>query len=210
MTKARSTATLRGLLQDNWYVLLVAGIAVLIAVAGPHAGHALRYDRAAILHGQWWRVLTGNFVHLGWSHLWLNLAGWLLVWLLFKDHVPIRTWIIATVFCSLGVGLGLLWGSPDLEWYVGLSGLLHGYFVVGALLSIRMGYRFELLLVASVIAKLAWEQTVGPLPGSEKYSGGHVVVDAHLYGALAGLVLALLPMRWIAGESVKPSASQSR
>jgi len=198
---------LKHLLRDNWFALLIAGMALLIALAGPHASQWLRYDRTAILHGQWWRLLTGNFVHLGWSHLWLNLAGWLLVWLLFQAQIPVKTWISATVFCSLGVGLGLLWGSPHIVWYVGLSGVLHGYFVVGALLSIRMGYRFELLLLALVIAKLTWEQNVGPLPGSEKYSGGHVVVDAHLYGAISGALLAVLPRRWVLA---KPPASGSQ
>lgn len=187
----------KALLRDNWFALLIAGTALAVALAGEHAALWLRYDRSAIQHGQWWRLLTGNFVHLGWSHLWLNLAGWLLVWLLFKTHVPVKAWGIATVFCSLGVGLGLLWGSPHLSWYVGLSGVLHGYFVIGALLSIRLGYRFELLLLALVIGKLIWEQNVGPLPGSEKYSGGHVVVDAHLYGAISGALLAILPRRWI-------------
>lgn len=188
---------LKELLRDNWFALLIAGTALAIALGGQHTALWLRYDRGAILHGQWWRLLTGNFVHLGWSHLWLNLAGWLLVWLLFKAQVPVKTWIAATVLCSLGVGVGLLWGSPHLEWYVGLSGVLHGYFVIGALLSIRMGYRFELLLLALVVAKLTWEQNVGPLPGSEKYSGGHVVVDAHLYGAISGALLAALPKRWL-------------
>ena len=201
MTLQTPSVTAKDLLRDNWFALLIAGTALMIALAGPAAGHWLRYDRIAILHGQWWRLFTGNFVHLGWSHLWLNLAGWVLVWLLFKAQMPLKTWFVSTVFCGLGVGLGLLWGAPDLSWYVGLSGLLHGYFIVGALISIRMGYRFELLLVALILAKLAWEQTVGPLPGSEKYSGGHVVVDAHLYGAISGVLLAALPKRWILAKA---------
>lgn len=189
------------LARSNAVLLVIAGAALMIAVAGPGAGHWLRYDREAILHGQWWRLLTGNFVHLGWPHLWLDLAGLLLVWLLFKDHIPTRAWIATTLFSCLGVGLGLLWFSPHLTWYVGLSGALHGMFATGAILSIRMGYRFEFVLIALLAFKLFWEQHFGPLPGSEEYSGGHVVVDAHLYGAISGAVLALLPKRWITGRA---------
>jgi membrane associated rhomboid family serine protease len=40
-----------------------------------------------------------------------------------------------------------------------------------------------------VCGKLLWEQAVGPLPGSAEVAGGKVIVDAHLYGAIGGLVL---------------------
>ena len=43
-----------------------------------------------------------------------------------------------------------------------------------------------------VAGKLAWEQFAGPLPGSESGSGGPVIVDAHLYGAVGGLLAAVL------------------
>ena len=75
--------------------------------------------------------------------------------------------------------------------YVGLSGVLHGLFVSGCLMDIRNGHRDALLLFILISAKLAWEQVSGPLPGSESTAGGHVVVDAHLYGALSGVVLVL-------------------
>lgn len=185
-------------LREHRVVLIIVAAAVAIAAAGPAAGEWLRYDRGAIIqHGQWWRLFTGNFVHLGWPHLSLDLAGLVLVWLLFRPQIAERVWAIATVFCSLGVGVGLLWRMPDLQWYVGLSGMLHGLFVAGALLCIRQGYRFELLMIALVVGKLVWEHTMGPLPGSEHYSGGHVVVQAHLYGAVSGALLGLLlPLRW--------------
>ena len=43
-------------------------------------------------------------------------------------------------------------------------------------------------IVLSVVAKLAWEQVAGPLPFSEATAGGGVVIAAHLYGAVGGLV----------------------
>lgn len=194
---AAALPRLQALARQNWFVLVIAAVALVIQAAGPEAAHALRYDRAAILHGQWWRLLTGNLVHMGWPHLWLNLAGLLLVWLLFKDQIPDRVWVISLLVSSLGVGLGLLWGAPHLAWYVGLSGALHGLFTTGALLCVRRGYRFEILLLVLVVIKLTYEQNVGPLPGSEEVSGGHVVVDAHLFGAASGALLVFLPRRWI-------------
>ena len=48
------------------------------------------------------------------------------------------------------------------------------------------------LLLVMIIAKLLWEQLVGPLPGSETAAGGSVVVDAHLFGALMGFITYLV------------------
>jgi hypothetical protein len=47
-------------------------------------------------------------------------------------------------------------------------------------------------LSAILLGKLAWEQSVGALPLSGDLA---VVVDAHLYGALGGLIVGL--MLWI-------------
>jgi len=58
-----------------------------------------------------------------------------------------------------------------------------------------------LVLVAFVAAKLVWEQTGGPLPGSEATSGGTVIVDAHLYGALGGFIAAYLMWRRVRPKS---------
>lgn len=198
-------ARIQGSLRDNAVFLVIVAIALVVALAGDPLETALRYDRDAILHGQVWRLLTGNFVHLGWSHLWLNLAGLVLIWLLFKQHISTLMWIIATVLSALAVGMGLLWLNPELTWYVGLSGVLHGLFAMGALLCVRLGYRFELLLVALLTAKLVWEQFYGALPGSERYAGGAVIVDAHLYGAVMGVLLMFSPGRWALRPVRSPS-----
>ncbi len=155
--------------------------------------HALlRYDRDAILSGAFWRLFTGHFMHLGWSHLSLNLAGLLLVWLLFGALQSWKQWLLHWVFSALSVAFGLLWFNPELIWYVGLSGVLHGLFVAGVLTEVRYRKPLAVPVLLVFIAKLIWEQLYGPLPGSEQSAGGPVVVDAHLYGAVGGLISWLL------------------
>ena len=36
---------------------------------------------------------------------------------------------------------------------------------------------------------MIWEQVYGPAPGSEEMAGGNVIVNAHMYGAIAGGLL---------------------
>ncbi len=175
--------------------LILSALIIGLGLFGDIAQQALRYDRAAILDGQWWRLLSAHLVHLGGSHLLMNLAGLWLIWLLVGPALSPRSWLILLFTDALITGLALLIFNPHLGWYVGLSGVLHGLLVAGAIADIRRGHRGTWLLLGAVVFKLGWEQLAGPLPGSEASAGGTVIVDAHLYGALGGLLGLLLPMR---------------
>ncbi len=179
-----------------WFDYLLPATITVLAVAIMLGGLlpmlSLRYERAGILSGEAWRILTGHFVHLTWNHLLLNLGGLALIWLLFGNRLSLAQWLIVLLACAIGISTGLLVFHPGLNWYVGLSGLLHGMFVAGALGGLFSGYRAEWLLLGLLSAKLAWEQMSGAMPGAEQLAGSFVIVDAHLYGALTGLAAALL------------------
>jgi rhomboid family GlyGly-CTERM serine protease len=174
----------------------LAVIALAAMIGGDDARYWLSYERHAILDGQIWRVVTGHLTHLGWQHLLLNLAGLFLLWIIFGRLLSLARWAVALLCCALGVSLGLLAFHPELDWYVGLSGVLHGMFVIGAVAGIRSGYRAEWLLLALLAMKLAWEQLRGATPATAELVGGNVIVDAHLYGAITGLLVALA-LRWL-------------
>lgn len=171
---------------------ILAVLSLIVMLGGDDLARWLRYDRAAILDGQWWRVLTAHLCHLSWPHLAMNLAGLALIWALFARFLSTGIWLVTVVVSALAVGLGLLAFNPEIQWYVGLSGVLHGMFLAGLLACLLAGYRLELLLLVLVAGKLGWEQAYGALPGSADLAGGPVVVDAHLYGALAGTAWTLL------------------
>jgi rhomboid family GlyGly-CTERM serine protease len=160
--------------------------AVIVALGGDDGREYLRYDRSAISDGQLWRLVSGHIVHLGLSHLLLNLAGLLLVWYLVGSCLTAPQWALVLAVSLAGIDAGFWWLEPQLSWYVGLSGALHGLLAAGIVRSIGAGRTEPRILAAALILKLAYEQFYGPLPGSETSSGGDVVVAAHLYGALAG------------------------
>jgi rhomboid family GlyGly-CTERM serine protease len=187
-----TAASLRRLAQQHWPLLLVLVPCLVIAAAGARVRILLRYDRGAILHGQVWRVFSGNFVHLGPGHLLEDMAGAVLLWLLFADVLSGWRMPLLIVAGSLAVGLGLLLGDPGISWYVGISGALDTLWAAGSMELIRRRDRFGLVLGGFLVAKLAYEQLLGPLPLSSATSGGQVVVDAHLYGALAGTLIGAL------------------
>jgi len=85
-----------------------------------------------------------------------------------------------------------------------LSGLLHGLLLAGAIAGVRSLPAESLVICAVVVAKLAYEQIAGPLPGSESVAGGAVVVNSHLYGAVGGALSAAI----ISAHSTPPLKEQ--
>jgi rhomboid family GlyGly-CTERM serine protease len=198
MSEARSVSPIPG----AWLVGLLALVLVLLWFTGESGRELLRYERAAVLQGQYWRLLTGHFVHGSGQHLLLNAVGLGLVAALFPREYPVRGWLLILASSIVTIDLGFVFLEPQLQWYVGLSGVLHGALAAGALGWWRHESRaLALALTAVLVGKLAWEQWHGALPLSGDMP---VVVDAHLYGAiggaLAGVFLWLRSRHWLLAE----------
>lgn len=181
------------LLRQVWPLLLVGVVVAALAGGGDPVRQMLRYDTSAMsVADEWWRLATGHLVHQGWRHTLLNLAGLGLVILLFPREYSARQWWLLLLACIAGISTAFVLLRPDLDWYVGLSGVLHGLFAAGAVRWIANGEFEGYLLGAFLAGKLVWEQAQGALPLSVSTAGGPVIVDAHLYGAVCGVLTALM------------------
>lgn len=177
-------------------LLIVAIVLSLIfaglQVVGDTAIAALRYERAAVAAGEWWRLLTANMIHAGWPHLALNLAGLALALATIGRGLSAGRFSLTMLVAGATTTAGLWQFSPNISWYLGTSGALHGVFAAGALPLAFRRDPFGAGVVVLLVTKLAWEQVSGPLAGTEALSGITVIVDAHLYGSIGGVV-ALVP-----------------
>lgn len=183
---------LKSLNCDRAYGLaLLAAVALFLLpeTAGTAARDTMSYQRAAVADGQWWRLLTAHFVHLDFEHAALNGMGLVLMWALFaRDYPPVR-WLAIYLGTVLTVSAGLWFFNRELAWYVGASGALHGVMTAGTLAHLRRGDLDGWILAVFIVVKLGYEQFAGALP----FAGSpDTIVDAHLYGAIGGVVLALL------------------
>lgn len=169
---------------------LVVGVLAVLVQLMVDPG-ILRWERHA-LGLEPWRLLSAHLVHLGWAHLALNLAGLALGWALFGAALRPLGWAAVMAGCALGVSTGLLVFSPAVIWYAGLSGVLHGLLVAGALASLRAFPGVAGAVLVLVAVKIASEQLGSGDGGLERLIGAPVIIDAHLYGALAGLACGLL------------------
>ena len=169
--------------------LALASLMVVLQASGQV--EALRYERAAVLDGELWRLVTGHLLHADAAHLAWNLAGLALVAWLFGPDFGRRAWLGILVASTAAVDLGFLVLAPALAWYVGFSGVLHGLMAAGLLRWLARERDWITAVVATCfVAKIAWEQAVGPLPFTAQTLAVPVVFEAHTYGAVGGVLAA--------------------
>ncbi len=116
------------------------------------------------------------------------MLGLVLMWALFaRDYTP-RRWIVIALASIAAIDAGLWWLAPQVEWYVGASGALHGAMAAGTIAHLRRRDFDGWILAAFLAGKLIVEQRIGlPFAGDAP-----VILAAHLYGAIGGLGAALL------------------
>jgi rhomboid family GlyGly-CTERM serine protease len=174
----------------GWIIatLTVASVASLMQVwLSPTPGW--RYDRALVLQGEVWRLLSGTWVHLSWAHLGMNGIGVALVLKLFEKKVrPLQSLLLITVIGTLSHGLLLPY--PGLAWGMGLSGAVHGLFLHYTLTYVWTdARRFAVVLITGLGLKLLLEAALGS-SASAWLGGQQVALPLHWAGSAAGVLTA--------------------
>ncbi len=156
----------------------------------PGAQDLLSYQRAAIAAGQYWRILTGHFVHLNLAHAFMNGAGVVMLAVFLRQELRRRYWWAVLVLSPFVISLGLWFRQPDLLAYVGFSGVLHGLLYLGVLRLISMAPVLAGTVLLLLVGRQVWEQTGAYDPDYLRgLIQGRVMPDAHLFGALTGLAV---------------------
>lgn len=171
-----------------WLLALLVGVTLAIELGGEPLRQTLRYQRSAVEAGQWWRLVSGNLAHLGWYHWFVNAAALTLLGWLAPQRITVAAGLLRVVWLALGVTLGLHWFVPELAHYVGMSGVIHGLYLLALVPLARRGDRLALACLLLVLAKLAYEQWTSTSLGNEELIGGRVITEAHLFGAVAALL----------------------
>jgi rhomboid protease GluP len=145
-----------------------------------------------VISGQWWRIITANFIHLGTLHLFMNMFGLMYLGKFVEDSLGTFKFTLLYVICGLGsmviitlVDLQSL--KPPVT--VGASGAIMGLLgVMGAihLLGWQKGKsksaarEFRVVLF-SVGFQFAFDLV-----------NGHTSIVGHLSGAAVGFLVGLI------------------
>ncbi|MGF1730556.1 rhombosortase [Photobacterium kasasachensis] len=170
---------------------LIIAITALFIAQWPAAQYWLAWDRSAILDGEVWRILTGNLTHTNWPHMIMNTLALAIITFIYRLHYSARPYSLLILALSAVVGTGII--ATDIQWYAGLSGVLHGLFAWGAVKDIQTKQKGGWLLMLGLVGKIASEQYFGGSASSEALIGARVAIEAHLLGAIAGVACALIP-----------------
>ena len=149
----------------------------------------LEFNRQLIEQGQLWRLFTSQFVHANWAHLGLNCAGIALIWLLHGEYTSPSRYGFNIATLAIWCGLGVFWFCPAITIYTGLSAVLHGVIIWGAIKDVTVGLKSGYVLFIGVWVKLIAEQINGPSADIGALINSTVAVDAHLIGAIGGVLL---------------------
>lgn len=133
--------------------LSICAASVVVAVT-PRLQGMLIYDRAAVASGEWWRLITGNLVHLSAEQLFYDLtvfliAGWMIE--AYRIHHFPRLCLLSTAL----IGIGIYLFMPEMAYYAGLSGVATGAVAFLCLDGLRTGGVWRWLCMAVLIGLLA-------------------------------------------------------
>jgi rhomboid family GlyGly-CTERM serine protease len=165
--------------------------------------------RRALAAREPWRLFTGHYVHLSFLHVALNVVALLLLYRLFADRLRPREFFailgLAPILMSLVFWLVL----PELQWYRGLSGVLHAVYFAGCVVWIaasagRAGWLPVAALIGGALKVLLEQPWDASFPVHEMLRVA-VVPQAHLIGAIVGAAAGLaLRQRRQEAQAEKP------
>ena len=174
---------------SDWsFVCLHFVVVVILQVIGPEY---FRYENDWFSSGEIWRLLSAHWVHVGWTHLFLNTLGLAICVGLAKPNWSIKRWVIQSVCLGLGISVLCTLQNPEIDWYVGFSGVLFGLYFLAAHDLYARDRLISVLMGGAIIIKIIIEQYTPYDFSSEDLIGARVIVDAHLYGLLMAIAIAL-------------------
>lgn len=157
----------------------------------------LSYQRTGIEHHEYWRLFSGHFMHLNTAHLLMNIGAFSILILTFWSDTSSISDLIALFFLMLCISTGIYFLHPELEHYVGFSGILHGLFLYYVLKILPKNKVFSILTASLIIAKIMWEQSPWvDTSDTAQLIGGNVATMAHLYGGIGGVLFGIMLLLW--------------
>jgi len=140
--------------------------------------------RPATLAGQWWRLFTAMFLHIGILHLLLNMYALLYIGVLLEPYLGRTRFLAAYLLSGLAASVTSLWWH-DLIISAGASGAIFGmYGVFLALLTTNLlDKSVQKALLASIAIFVGYNLLYGLRPDSG------IDNAAHIGGLISGLLI---------------------
>jgi rhomboid protease GluP len=165
--------------------------------------HGALYGVAVLQNGEWWRIVTGAFLHGSIAHIALNMFALYQVGNIVEEiYGKVRFALIYAV-ALVGSGLAVVFISPN-QPTVGASGAIFGLFGALVAVGLRMGPQGRGLIgqvLPVIIINLVFTFAIPNISAS-----GHI--GGLITGFLAGLVFYMMPRRREYAYAVAPGEAR--
>ncbi|MEQ8377401.1 rhombosortase [Parvibaculum sp.] len=180
-----------------WFPLLLTGAMALIHHIGAAASDMLIFDRAKIMDGELWRLVSGHLVHLNFQHLiWNGLAYLVLAVMARHDEGISYTRQGAIIFAGVvAIDTAILLSPTQLSHYAGFSGVLNALWAVMIVEAWRQKRSGFIALIGFLsLAKIVYEAVTAETLFF--YTPWPAAFEGHAGGAVAGLLFLVAERAW--------------
>lgn len=193
-------------LSTDWQFVAFSLLVMLgLQLIGPEW---FRFQSDWFASGEIWRVISAHWVHVGWMHLGLNAAGLMICVSITAPGWSKRQWLLVTLSMALGISLLFTWRNPEINWYVGFSGVLFGLYFLAAVEMFARDRLIATLVVVAIVGKVMIEQFSSFDLTSAELIGAPVLVDAHFYGVILAFAIALLKRTYTMNQRTKQQSNR--
>ena len=179
---------------SSLYITLAVVIlaTALLQVINDHLNGIFSYHRAGFFKYFYYQWLTPSLVHYSWMHWLLNILNLLAIVFIFYRVWSAKRLLIVFTISSVFIIVSLYIFDPDINSYVGMSGVLYTLAIYGALKNLKYDRLVSILVLIYVVLKLFFDDTINHLMGVDiALLGLNVVHEVHWYGAVAGILMYL-------------------
>src|SRR5690606_14045681 len=163
--------------------MLASGVHILM----PESQDLLKWGanfRPMTLGGQWWRLFTACFLHIGILHLLLNMYALLYIGLLLEPYIGKTRFLAAYLISGIAASMTSLWWH-DLTISAGASGAIFGMY--GVFLALLTTNLLDKSVKRVVLTSIAVFVGYNILNGMRADSG--IDNAAHIGGLISGLII---------------------
>jgi len=179
--------------------LILTAVALLIHYYHPLRPHLL-YTRTALVHGDFWRLISCHWVHLNTDHLlWSAMTFFVLG--SFCEIMDRTKYMMTVGISTIFIPMAIWFAMPHLKAYGGLSGLDCALYSLLIVLFIKREWPmqkwrwiiFYTIMLVLLPAKIIYEVTSGLTIFVHNFNANMVPVPlSHLVGGVVGLVVGLV------------------
>lgn len=177
---------------SKWFPVLMSVLVLIAWLGGADARDALMYDRAAVTDGEWWRLVSAHFLHVGLAHFIANLCGLWVIWILVGQSLTNTGWMGVFFVSAPGITGALLFLHPSVDWYLGLSGVLYALIATGIVISIVHTPIVYLVAATCLLVKLIVDHYLSTEWAFSNWLGAPVLEASHFYGTASGGIIGCL------------------